>query len=410
MDSLVEKFIRYAKCNTMSDPDSETVPSTKRQFVLAKMLRDELIKIGLKDVELTDKCYITATIPSNIDKDVRKVGFIAHVDTSPDMASDHVNPRIINNYDGKDIVLNKEKNIVTSVKDFPELKNYVGDDLIVTDGTTLLGSDDKSGVAEIVDAAEYLMTHPEIKHGEVRVGFTPDEEIGRGPKYFDVKKFNCDAAYTLDGGALGGIDYENFNAADCKFTIEGRSVHTGSAKNKMTNSMSVAHELISMLPADEVPEKTDGYEGFFHLCDMKGCVEETKLHFIIRDFDKDGFKNRKELVKEIAEKINKKYGRELVKVSLYDQYYNMREKIEPNKFVVDIAIQAMKELDIKPVVQPIRGGTDGATISYMGLPTPNLFVGGENFHGKFEYASVKSMHRAEDTILKIIEIFSRDEK
>lgn len=406
MTNVIERFLKYVKCETQSDEASETVPSTQGQLVLAKALVEELKGIGLQDASVDKNGYVMATLPSNIDKDVTSVGFIAHMDTSPDMSGKNVNPKFVENYDGGDIVLNKEKNIILSPKDFPELKNYIGKTLITTDGTTLLGADDKAGVAEIVTAVEYLINHPEIKHGLVRIGFTPDEEVGRGADFFDVKKFDTKLAYTVDGGTIGELEFENFNAAGAKITVYGRNVHPGYAKNKMINSMLIANEIISALPENEVPEKTEKYEGFYHLVGINGEVEQTTLEYIIRDFDEQGYENRKKTIKEIAEKMNKKYGQGTVEAEVKDQYKNMKEKIEPVKYVVDIAYKAMEEAGVKPLVSPIRGGTDGARISYMGIPTPNMFTGGENFHGKYEYVPTYAIEKAVDVIVKTIELYS----
>lgn len=407
MSRVVENFLKYVKFNTRADEESTSVPSTKSQLVLAKELVKELEELGLKEVSLDDNGYVMATLPSNIDKKVPTIGFIAHMDTSPEMSGENVNPQIVENYNGGDIVLNKELNIILSPKGFPELKNYIGKTLITTDGTTLLGADDKAGIAEIMAAVEYLVKHPEIPHGNIKVGFTPDEEIGRGADHFDVEKFNADFAYTLDGGTIGELQYENFNAAGAKVIINGRSVHPGSAKNKMINSMLIAGELIYLIPADETPAHTEGYEGFYHLTSINGDIEKTKLSFIIRDFDKESFNKRKETMKSIVDKLNDKYGSETITLELKDQYLNMREKIEPVKHIVDVAFKAMEEVGVTPKVKPIRGGTDGSRLSFMGLPTPNIFTGGENFHGKFEYIPTFAMEKAVEVILKIVELYSK---
>ena len=408
MKNLLERFLKYVKIDTESDPndckDTQVSPSTKKQFDLANLLVEELVEMGVKDAKVDEKCYVTASIPSNIEKNVPVIGFIAHLDTSPDFSGKNVNPQIFENYDGKDIVLNKEQKIILSTLDFPDLKDYVGKTLITTDGTTLLGADDKAGVAEIMEAVDYLMKNQKIKHGTIKIGFTPDEEIGRGADFFDVESFAADFAYTLDGGPLGELEYENFNAAGAEITVTGRNVHPGTAKNTMINSQHIAMEFNSLLPTFDRPEHTEKYEGFFHLLSINGEVEETKMYYIIRDHDREIFENRKQIILDSAEFLNTKYGRELVKVEMKDQYYNMREKIEPVMHIVDLAKKAMEELDIKPNVKAIRGGTDGAKLSFMGLPTPNIFAGGHNFHGRFEFVPLESMQKAVDVILKIIEI------
>ncbi len=404
MENLLNRFLRYAKIDTQSDENSQTTPSTEKQWKLAKILVEELKELGLSDAFVDDHCYVYATLKSNITDGhkVPTIGFIAHIDTSPDFTAEGVNPQIVKNYDGGDIVLNKEKNIVLSPKDFPELKNYIGQTLITTDGTTLLGADDKAGVAEIITAIEYLVNHPEIKHGTIRVAFTPDEEIGRGTKHFDVKGFGANFAYTLDGGEIGELQFENFNAAEAKLTIHGRNVHPGTAKNQMINSQHVAMELVSMLPVSERPEYTEGYEGFFHLISFTGSVEETHLHFIIRDHDRKKFEHKKAIMQHTVDFLNEKYRRELIDLDMHDQYYNMREKIEPVMYIVELAKQAMIQADIVPIIRPVRGGTDGAMLSYMGLPTPNIFTGGHNFHGRFEFIPLESMQKAVETVVGII--------
>ncbi|KEI12698.1 peptidase T [Clostridium novyi B str. ATCC 27606] len=407
METVVEKFLRYIKFDTKSSEESSTIPSTRGQIELAKELAKELEKMGLSEVSVDDKAYVMATLPSNMDKTLPTIGFISHMDTSPDISGKDIKPQFIENYDGKDIVLNQEKNIVLKVKDFPEIKDYIGKNLITTDGTTLLGADDKAGIAEIITAVEYLIENPQIKHGTIKIAFTPDEEIGDGADYFDVKKFNADFAYTVDGGAIGELEYENFNAAGVKITINGRNVHPGSAKDKMINSMIIGSELVSMLPKNEVPEHTDGYEGFYHLVAFNGSVEETKMQYIIRDFNMEKFQERKATMKNIVKKLNDKYGESIVKIEVNDQYYNMKEKIEPVKHIVDTAFNAMKEVGVVPKVVPIRGGTDGARLSFMGLPTPNLFTGGHNFHGRFEFIPTFAMKKAVEVILKIIDIYSK---
>ncbi|KGM99343.1 peptidase T [Clostridium botulinum] len=407
METVVEKFLKYIKFDTKSSEESSTTPSTKGQIKLAKELAKELKEMGLSEVSVDDKAYVMATLPSNMDKKVPTIGFISHMDTSPEISGKDIKPKFVENYDGKDIVLNSEKNIVLKVKDFPEIKDYIGKTLITTDGTTLLGADDKAGVAEIITAIEYLIENPQIKHGTIKVAFTPDEEIGAGADYFDVKKFNADFAYTVDGGAIGELEYENFNAAGVKITINGRNVHPGSAKHKMINSMIIGSQLVSMLPKNEVPEYTDGYEGFYHLVALKGSVEETKIQYIIRDFNREKFEDRKTTMKNVVKKLNNKYGEDTVILEMNDQYYNMKEKIEPVKHIVDNAFNAMKEVGVVPKVVPIRGGTDGARLSFMGLPTPNLFTGGHNFHGRFEFIPVFAMNKAVEVILKIIDIYSK---
>lgn len=407
MNNIQERFFKYVKIHTTSDENSDVTPSTKRQFDLAKVLVEDLKSIGLKDVSVDDMGYVYGTVPSNVDKKVPTIGFISHMDTAPDMCGENVKPQIVKNYDGGDIVLNKELNIVLSPSKSPELKNYIGNTLITTDGTTLLGADDKAGVTEIVTVMEYLMNHPEIKHGEIKVGFTPDEEIGRGADHFDVKKFAADFAYTIDGGAIGELEYENFNAAMAKIEITGVNVHPGYAKNKMINSSIVAHELISMLPANEVPEKTSGYEGFNYLANINGTVEKTNMLYVIRDFFKEGYEAKIAKFKDIETTLNKTYGEGTVKIEIVEQYKNMKEKIEPVMHIVDNAKLAMEEAGITPNIVPIRGGTDGARLSFMGLPTPNIFTGGENFHGRYEYVPLESMEKAVETILNIVKIYAK---
>ncbi|MCG6794041.1 peptidase T [Geobacillus sp. YHL] len=404
---LIERFIRYAKVNTQSDPNSHTCPSTQGQWELANMLVEELKAIGMEEVTVDENGYVMATLPANTDKNVPTIGFLAHMDTAPEFTGANVNPQIIDQYDGGDIVLNKEQGITLSPNDFPELAHYKGHTLITTDGTTLLGADDKAGIAEIMTAMHYLIQHPEIKHGKVRVAFTPDEEIGRGPHKFDVAKFGAQFAYTVDGGPLGELEYESFNAAEAKITIKGKNVHPGTAKGKMINSIKIAMEFQQQLPADEAPEHTEGYEGFYHLLSFQGSVEETKLHYIIRDFDREQFEARKAKMKEIAASLAQKYGNDRITLEINDQYYNMREKIEPVRHIVDIAHEAMTNLGIEPKVKPIRGGTDGSQLSYMGLPTPNIFAGGENFHGRYEYISADNMVKAAEVIVEIIKLFEQ---
>ena len=408
MEQVLDRFLKYVTVDTQSDADTGLTPSTPGQMIFAQNLADELKAVGLVDVSIDDNGYVMATVPSNVDKDVPVIGFIAHMDTSPDFSGRHVKPRVINNYGGGDIVLNESKNIVLAVADFPEVEKYKGQDLVVPDGTTLLGADDKAGVSEIVTAAEYLMQHPEIKHGKIRIGFTPDEEIGAGADYFDVDKFGAEFAYTLDGSEIGELEYENFNAAGAKVTINGRMVHPGYAKNKMRNSMRIANQFITMLPRHETPEHTDDYEGFYHLMSLNGDVEKTEMMFIIRDFKRDRFDDRKKEMNHLIRKINAEYGAGTASIEMKDQYYNMHEMIEPVMHIVDYAEQAMEELGIKPIVKPIRGGTDGSRLSYMGLPCPNIFAGGHNFHGRFEFVPVQSMQKAVEVILKISELVAKD--
>ena len=399
---IIERFISYVKVDTQSDENSNSCPSTPGQLVLAEMLVNELRNIGMEEVTIDENGYVMATLPANTDKHVPTIGFLAHVDTATDFTGKNVKPQIIDSYNGQDIILNAALHIVLSPKNYPQLANYHGHTLITTDGTTLLGADNKAGVAEIMTAMAYLIQHPEIKHGKIRVAFTPDEEIGRGPHKFDVTAFNAKYAYTVDGGPLGELEYESFNAAAAKITIHGNNVHPGTAKGIMVNSTKIAMELQSMLPAQEVPEYTAGYEGFYHLLTINGDVEQTKLHYIIRDFDKVKFAVRKAMMISIVDELKAKYGTANITLEMNDQYFNMREKIEPVKEIVDIAYQAMQNLDIHPIVKPIRGGTDGSQLSYMGLPTPNIFTGGENYHGKFEFISVDNMIKATSVIIEII--------
>ncbi|WP_251554068.1 peptidase T [Neobacillus muris] len=406
-DELIKRFTSYVKVDTQSNENSETCPSTEGQWTLLRMLVDELKEIGMEEVTIDDNGYVMATLPANTNKDVPTIGFLAHVDTATDFTGKNVNPQIVENYDSGNIILNEELKVVMSPADFPNLQNYKGHTLITTDGTTLLGADDKSGVTEIMTAMAYLIQHPEIKHGKIRVAFTPDEEIGRGPHKFDVNAFNAKYAYTVDGGPLGELEYESFNAAAAKITIKGNNIHPGSAKNKMINSMKIGMELHSKLPAAEAPEHTENYEGFYHLISFNGEVEQTKLYYIIRDHDRDSFNKRKATIEGIVNELNQKYGEDTIQLDLKDQYYNMREKIEPVKEIVDIAQQAMENLDITPIIQPIRGGTDGSQLSFMGLPTPNIFTGGENFHGKYEFISVDNMVKATQTIIEIIKLYEQ---
>lgn len=411
MQHIIDRFISYVTVDTESDPQSETTPSTEKQWVLANQLVEELKRIGMEEVSIDENAYIMATLPSNVDHEVPTIGFVSHFDTSPDFSGANVKPQIVSNYDGKDIVLNKELNIILSPKYFDDLLLYKGQTLITTDGTTLLGADDKAGITEIVSAMEYLIQHPEIKHGKIRVGFTPDEEIGRGAHKFDVEKFGAQWAYTMDGSQIGELEYENFNAAGVKLVFKGKSVHPGYAKGKMINSLLLANKFISQLPKKEVPEKTTGYEGFFHVNHITGNIEETEVEMIIRDHSMKQFKKRKKMVKELADKLNKKYakkfGEDIVLCEINDQYYNMREKVEPVMHIVDIAEQAMKEVGVTPIIKAIRGGTDGSQLSYMGLPCPNIFAGGHNFHGKYEYVPVESMVKATEVIVKIAELTAK---
>ena len=402
-DTLKDRFLRYVKFETRSDEKSETIPSTPTQLEFAKILAKELEEIGMENVYVNDACFVNATLPGNVDKDVPVIGFIAHMDTA-DFNATNVNPKIVENYDGEDIVLNEAKNIVLSVEEFPNLKNYVGKTVITTDGTTLLGADDKAGIVEIVEAMKYLIEHPEIKHGTVKVAFGPDEEIGRGADNFNVEEFGADFAYTMDGGPVGELEYESFNAAGAVFKIKGKSVHPGTAKGKLINASLIAAEIVNSFPADEVPEKTEGYEGFYFLDKINSNCEEAELSYILRDHDREKFEAKKEFAANVAKKINEKYGKELVSVEIKDQYYNMGEIIKDHMNVVEIAKKAMENLGIKPVIEPIRGGTDGSKISFMGLPTPNIFAGGENFHGKYEFVALESMILATDVIVKIVKL------
>ena len=410
MKKVVERFIKYVKYDTQSDYNSKTVPTTLGQKVMANVLGNELVEIGLVNVDVDDNGYAMAELPSNIDKKVPIVGFIAHMDTSTDMSGKNVNPQFVENYDGGDIVLNKEEGIVLSPKAFPELNKYKGETLITTDGTTLLGADDKAGIAEIMTAMEYLIAHPEIQHGTIKVCFTPDEEVGGGAKHFNVKKFNADFAYTVDGDTVGNYEYENFNAASAKIVFHGRNVHTGSAKNKMINSMTIAKEFMNRLPEKQVPEHTEGYEGFFHMTDMCGEVEKTVLNYLIRDHDKNKFEARKQLITDIVDELNCKHNDGTVECLIEDSYYNMKEKFENCGYIIDIMKNAIENTGIKAQAVAARGGTDGAVLSYKGLPTPNLFTGGENFHGKYEYIPVGSMIKATQTIIEIVKLVAEIKK
>nr|WP_278706352.1 peptidase T [Bacteroides intestinalis] len=402
--ALVERFLKYVSFDTQSSEETEVTPSTPGQMVFAKYLKEELESLGLEDITLDEHGYLFATLPANIDKPVPTIGFIAHMDTSPDMSGKDVSPRIVQNYDGSDIVLCAEENVVLSPSQFPELLDHKGEDLIVTNGKTLLGADDKAGIAEIVSAIVYLKEHPEIKHGKIRIGFNPDEEIGLGAHKFDVEKFGCDWAYTMDGGEVGELEFENFNAASAKITFKGRNVHPGYAKNKMVNSIRVANRFCAMLPAHETPEHTEGYEGFYHLISFNGNVEQTTVAYIIRDHDRARFESRKKKIERFISEINAEYGEGTATLELRDQYYNMREKIEPVMHIIDTAFAAMEAVGVKPNVKPIRGGTDGAQLSFKGLPCPNIFAGGLNFHGRYEFAPIQNMEKAMKVIVKIAEL------
>ena len=409
-DELIKRFTTYVKIDTQSNEDSQTCPSTPGQWDLLNLLVDELKEIGMEEVTIDENGYVFATLPANTNKQVPTIGFLAHVDTATDFTGKNVKPQIVENYDGGDVILNKELGIVLSPEAFPYLKNYKGQTLITTDGTTLLGADDKAGVAEIMTAMNYLIQHPEIKHGKVRVAFTPDEEIGRGPHKFNVDRFGAKYAYTMDGGPLGELQYESFNAAAAKITINGNNIHPGSAKGKMVNSIKIGMELNQQLPVREAPEYTEGYEGFYHLLSFHGDVEKTELYYIIRDHDRQKFEAKKENLVKIVDQLRQKYGEDTIGLKLEDQYYNMREKIEPVKEVFENAKEAMERLDITPVIEPIRGGTDGSQLSYMGLPTPNIFAGGENTHGKYEFVSVETMMKATEVIVEIAKIFEEKAK
>ncbi len=406
MNTLVNRFLKYVVIDTQSDETVETNPSTQKQFDLAHLLVDELKSIGLSNVSLSEHCYVTAEIPSNVDHQTPVIGFVAHMDTATDMTGKDVNPRIVTEYDGQDIVLDKETNTIIRTSDFPEIKNYIGQDLIVTDGKTILGADNKAGIAEIVTAAEYLIKHPEIKHGLIMIAFTPDEEVGRVTINFDLEKFSADFAYTVDGGEIGELEYETFNAAQAKIVIQGRNVHPGSAKNKMINAQRIGFELNNMLPTNEKPEYTEGYEGFFHLLSSSGDVESFEMSYIIRDHSLDKFIAKKNLLNEISDFLNMKYGSGTVEMTIRDQYFNMKEKILPVYHVVETAKAVMEELGIEPIIKPVRGGTDGSALSLKGLPTPNIFTGGHNFHGKYEYIPIQSMEKAVEVIIGIIKKYA----
>lgn len=405
--TVIERFLKYVTFDTQSDESTGVTPSTPKQMVFAQYLKTELEELGLKDISLDENGYLFATLPSNVDHEVPVVGFIAHMDTSPDMSGENVKPRIVEKYDGKDIPLCAEENIILSPANFPELLDHVGEDLIVTDGHTLLGADDKAGIAEIVGAVAYLIAHPEIKHGDIRIGFNPDEEIGLGAHKFDVEKFGAKWAYTMDGGEVGELEFENFNAAAAKIRVKGRNVHPGYAKNKMINSLLVANEYASLLPADETPGTTEGYEGFYHLIGMEGEVENTVLSYIVRDHDREKFEARKQALLNYAAQLNEKYGEGTVTVELKDQYYNMRQQVEPLMHIIDIAFAAMQEAGVTPKVKAIRGGTDGAQLSFKGLPCPNIFAGGLNFHGRYEFVPVQSIEKAMNVVVKIAELTAK---
>ena len=402
--NLLERFLKYVSIHTTSDENTGLVPSTPQQMEFAKILAEELKDMGMQDVSLDKKGYLMATLPSNIDKDVPTVGFISHLDTSPDMSGKNVKPRIVENYDGNDIILNEKENIVLSPKQFPELTMYRGQSLVVTNGLTLLGADDKAGIAEIMTAMDYFIKNPDVKHGRVRIAFNPDEEIGLGAHHFDVEKFGCQFAYTMDGGEIGELEYENFNAAGAKVTFYGTNVHPGYAKNKMVNSMKIATKFMATVPANESPEYTDGYEGFYHLTGIGGDVEKTTVSYIIRDHDRKKFEERKAHLQMLVDKINSEFGDNTATLEVKDQYYNMKEKVEPVKYIVDIASEAIRQAGVEPKVKPIRGGTDGAQLSFKGLPCPNIFAGGHNFHGKYEFVPIQSMEKATEVVKNIIKI------
>ncbi|MCB7480984.1 peptidase T [Christiangramia sediminis] len=404
---IIDRFISYVKIDTQSDPNSDTTPSTEKQWNLANKLVQELKDIGLQEVSIDEHAYVMATLPANVPHQVPVIGFVSHFDTTPDFSGTNVNPQIIENYDGKDIILNKEKNIILSPDYFEDLEQYKGQTLITTDGTTLLGADDKAGITEIITAMEYLVDNPEIPHGKIRICFTPDEEIGRGAHKFDVEKFGAEWAYTMDGSQIGELEYENFNAASAVVRVLGKSVHPGYAKDKMINSMYIAQDFINSLPRLETPEHTEDRQGFFHLSSIKGDVEETVLEYIIRDHDKTHFEARKQMMSDLVSEICSQYERDCISIEIKDQYSNMREKVEPVLHIVDLAEKAMEEVNVKPIIKPIRGGTDGAQLSFMGLPCPNIFAGGHNFHGKYEYVPVESMQKASEVIVKLAELTAK---
>ena len=406
--TLVERFLKYVSFDTQSSEETRLTPSTPGQMVFAKYLKSELESLGLEEITLDEYGYLFATLPANTEKEVPTIGFIAHMDTSPDMSGKDITPRIVENYNGSDIVLNAEDRVILSPAQFPELLTHKGEDLIVTNGKTLLGADDKAGIAEIVSAVAYLKEHPEINHGKIRIGFNPDEEIGEGAHKFDVEKFGCEWAYTMDGGEVGELEYENFNAAAAKIVFKGRNVHPGYAKHKMINSIRIANQFISMLPRHETPEHTEGYEGFYHLVGIQGDVEQTTLSYIIRDHDRSRFESRKREMAHLVRKINAEFGEDTAVLELRDQYYNMREKIEPVMHIIDTAFAAMEAVGVKPNVKPIRGGTDGAQLSFKGLPCPNIFAGGLNFHGRFEFVPIQNMEKAMKVIIKIAELVAKE--
>jgi tripeptide aminopeptidase len=407
-EKILERFFKYIKTDTQSSPDSTLFPSTEKQLLLAKMLVDDLKNAGLIDISLDEKGYVMATLPSNVEANLPVIGFLSHMDTSPDMSGTNVNPQVVTNYNGEDILLNRITGLTLKTSDFPEIKQYKGQTIITTDGTTLLGADDKAGITEIITAMEYLVLHPEIKHGTVKVGFTPDEEVGRGVDFFDVNKFGAAYAYTIDGGEIGELEYENFNAARAKVLIQGRNVHPGTAKNKMINSLLVANEFINLLPVEQRPEFTSHYEGFFHLNKLEGTVENSVIDYLIRDHDRTRFEDKKVLMQDIASLLNRKYQSGTVKLEIQDQYFNMREKIEPVFHILEIARRAIEDLGIQPKIIPVRGGTDGSRLSYMGLPCPNIFSGGHNFHGKFEYIPMESMIAATNVIIRIVSLYAEN--
>lgn len=407
MEPVVKRFLKYVSFDTKSQDGVDRIPSSDGQFVLAKEIEAELKELGLSDVSLDENGYIMATLPANCEGSPPIVGFIAHMDTSPDFSGKDVKPQIVENYDGGDIVLNSAKGVVMSPDNFPKLKNYKGQTIITTDGTTLLGADNKAGIAEIITAMEFLLNNPDVKHGTIKIAFTPDEEVGRGADKFDVEKFGAKVAYTIDGSEIGELEYENFNGAGAKLTVNGTNIHPGTAKDRMVNSIHLANELNAMLPVNQRPEYTTGYEGFFHLNDFKGSVEKTEMSYIIRDHDKDKFEEKKRILEEAAQFINSKYGEGRVVLEIKDSYYNMKEKVLPHYYMVEIAKEAMEKIGVEPIIKPIRGGTDGSKLSFMGLPTPNIFTGGHNFHGKFEYIPVESMLKAVDVIVEIVKSFSK---
>jgi len=402
MNPVISRFVRYIKIDTQSARKSDTFPSTQKQLKLAKLLEQELKELGLKDAAIDEFGYVTATLPANTDqKDLPIFGFLAHMDTSPDLSGENVNPQFIEDYNGGTVVLNAEKNITMSPDEFPALKKYIGKTLITTDGTTLLGADNKAGIAEIMTAVEYLLAHPEIKHGTLKIGFTPDEEVGHGVDHFDVEKFGADFAYTIDGGEIGEVQYENFNAAGVEVTIHGRNVHPGKAKMKMRNALLIGMEFNELLPVFERPEFTENYEGFYHLYEINGTVEEAAMAYIIRDHDREKFEQKKRLIQKAADFINEKYGERVIELTLEDQYYNMREMVEPHPEIMEIAVEAVKSVGVTPIIIPVRGGTDGSRLSYMGLPTPNIFTGGHYFHGKYEFIPTFAMEKAVETLVAI---------